>query len=101
MEHFKAQFNYTASVNTHSNVVSEPDWSVTLEPPMNEEITLRNQELKRGKASDPGEIPPAFSKDGGVALVQILMWFVSMGWTETHSIILGLFTDYTDLQERL
>ena len=77
MEHFRAQFKCPASVNSDSNIAAEPEWSVTLEPPTDEEITIITQELKRGKADGPDELSPALFKDGGVTLIQMLTRFIS------------------------
>ena len=73
---FGAQFNCRASINTVSNVAAETKWSTTLEPPTDKEIAIIIQELKRGKATGPDELPPALFKDGEVAFVQMPTRFI-------------------------
>ena len=101
MEHFRAQFNCPASVNTDSNIAAEPEWSVTLELPMDEEITITIKEPKRGEAAGPDELPPHCSKMGGCISSDAHALYVKNLGRGTHSLILKLFTDFTDLQERL
>ena len=53
-------------MNTDLNIAAEPEWSVTLEPPTNEEIAVIIQELKRGKAAGQMNFPPHYSKMVGL-----------------------------------
>ena len=101
MENVRAQFNCPASVNTDSNVSAEPEWSVTLESPTDKVITTRIRELKQGKESGPDELPLHFSKWWGCIISDAHALYLRDLGRGTHFLILMLFTDYTDLQERL
>ena len=68
-----------------------------LEPPTHEEIIIRIQDLKWGKAAGSVHC----SKMMEVTLVQIITRFISRIWADKGIISSCSSAVYTDLQERL